>query len=109
MKINFLALALLFASFAWATSPQRLNLTNQYGEQSQNYVNGTYLPLPPTTNFNQVVIFSGTTITPSATTGLNVAGSGSLYISRNPASYGSPKLWLNFGTITAPAWGKVGP
>ncbi len=110
MKTYLVALTLLFVSvFAWATTPQKLNLQNQYGETSLNAVKGIYMPLPGNQTFNQVVMFTGTTITPTAATGVGVAGTGSLYIGRNPANYGSSKLWLNFGTITAPAWGKVGP
>jgi hypothetical protein len=101
---------MIFTSIlAFATSPQRLQLTNQFGEKSLNYVQGTYLPLPPNTTFNQMVVFSGTTITPTALTGLNVAGTGSLYIGRSTTSYGSSKVFLNIGTITAPSWSKVGP
>lgn len=112
MKIKFVVLSLaLMAAFSWATTPQKLNLKNQYGETSLNTVNGTYMPLPPSSSsaVTQVVLFTGTTITPTAATGAGVAGTGSLYIGRNPAQYGSSKLFLNFGTITAPAWGKVGP
>lgn len=109
---RLITLLVLFASgLVFATSPQRLQLTNQFGEKSLNYVNGTYLPLPPTSSsaVTQVVLFTGTTITPTAATGVNVAGTGSLYIGRNPASYGSSKVFVNIGTITVPAWQKVGP
>lgn len=109
MKSKLVALSLVvMAAISWA-APQKLNLKNQYGETSLNTVQGTYMPVPSNQLFNQVVLFTGTTITPTSATGVGVAGSGSLYISNNPASYGSAKLWLNFGTITAPAWGKVGP
>lgn len=113
MKLNrLIALIVMLASgLVLAVSPQRLKLTNQYGEQSLSYVNGTYLPLPPSSSsaVTQVVLFTGTTVTPTAATGVNVAGTGSLYIGRNPASYGSSKVFLNIGTITTPAWQKVGP
>lgn len=110
MKSKLVALSLfLMATISWATTPQKLNLKNQYGETSLNAVYGTYLPLPGNQTFNQVVVFTGTTVTPTAATGVGVAGTGSLYIGRNPANYGSSKIFLNFGTITAPAWGKVGP
>lgn len=108
MKKLFAFLLVLVAAFSWA-APQKLNLKNQYGETSLNTVQGTYMPLPSNQLFNQVVLFTGTTITPTAATGVGIAGTGSLYIGRNPANYGSSKLFLNFGTITAPAWGKVGP
>lgn len=109
MKSNLVIALLLclLSAPAWSVAPQKMILTNQFGEQSFNWVQGTYLPLPGTTS--HVVMFSGTTITPTAATGVNVAGTGSLYIGRNPASYGSAKLFINFGTITAPAWAKIGP
>lgn len=111
MKIyrSLAVLSLLASGLVLATTPQKLNLKNQYGETSLNAVYGTYLPLPGNQTFNQVVMFTGVTITPTAATGVNVAGAGSLYIGRNPASYGSSKVFLNIGTITAPAWTLVGP
>lgn len=107
MKNIIVALLLsIVSSLAQAVAPQKLILTNQFGEQSVNIVNGTYLPLPGPKN--NVIIALGT-VTPTSVTLVGVAGTGSLYINRNPAQNGSAKLFINFGTITAPAWGNVGP
>lgn len=105
-KLFAVAMLLAPLSIANTITPQQLVLTNQYGETSMNYVNGTYLPLP--TPGLSLLIASGT-ITPTSTTLRGYAGTGSLYINRNLALYGSAKLFINMGTITTPAWQVVGP
>lgn len=106
MKFNIVAIGLLFLSAVSWAAPQKLVLKNQFGETSINFVQGRYLPLPGT-SLN--VIMATGTVTPTAATLVGIAGAGSLYINYDPTQTGSAKLWLNFGTITNPSWGKVGP
>lgn len=102
--VKGLSLFLLFFVFsAFATTPQRLILKNQQGEQSNNYVIGTYLPFPGTT-YN-LVSFSGAT-TPTnggSGTGHGVAGKGSFYTARDTGA-----LYINTGTLSSPTWTSAG-
>ncbi len=102
------AILMLFTSFAFANvvTPTTLTLTNQFGEVSQNWVQGQYLPLP-TPKLN-LMVASGV-VTPTALTLNGIAGTGSLYINTNPQGNGSAKLFINIGVVTSPNWVKVGP
>lgn len=96
---SILAFALTLSLSALATSPQKMILTNQFGEQSNNFVQGTYLPLPGTSL--NLVMFSGATtpVDGSSGSGVNVAGKGSLYTARDTGA-----LYINTGTLSSPVW-----
>lgn len=96
----FLTLVFVLPVFG---APQKLVLKNQFGEESINYVQGTYLPLPGTTL--NLVVFSGasTPVNGGSGTGANVAGKGSLYTARDTGV-----LYINTGTLSTPTWSSAG-
>ncbi len=100
-QLRFLTGLFLLFTLPLFAAPQKFILTNQFGEQSQNFVQGTYLPLPGTTL--NLVIFSGATTPVDGTTGDNIAGKGSLYIARD-----SGAMYTNTGTVSAPVWSLAG-
>ncbi len=76
-----------------------INLTNQYGENSNNFINAQdYLKLE-----NDVLLFSGATAPVNGTTGDNVAGKGSLYVALDTGI-----IYQQTGAITSPTWVAVG-
>ena len=84
------------------TAPANLVLTNQFGEESQNVLQGSALPLVPSSN---IIVLSGATtpVNGGSGTGVNVADKGSLYIAKDTgASY------YNSGTISSPTWTAIG-
>jgi len=80
--------------------PSKLVSTNQFGEQSQSYVQGSVMPIAPLTG--DVVMFHGAGAPVDGTTGANVAGIGSIYIRRDTG-----KMYINGGTKAVPAWKLV--
>lgn len=78
--------------------PQKLILTNQFGEESINYVTAAaWFPLAGT----DLVIGSGASAPTSGAsgTGDDIAGTGSLYVARDTGL-----LYQQVGLITAPSW-----
>jgi hypothetical protein len=102
--MKLIALLVFITSTAFAAQPQRLFLTNQFGEKSQNYVGGSYIPVPPENKY--LVITSGS-VTPTSTTLSGVAGAGSLYIDYDPTVTGNAGLFVNVGVITSPSWHRL--
>lgn len=98
--------ALLFFAVAlplFATTPQKVLLENQFGEQSQNWVRGTYLPLPGTT-LNLVLFSTATTpVDGGSGTGHGIAGKGSMVIARDTGAW-----YINTGTLSTPVWSLAG-
>ena len=105
MKNFLVALMISFAlpaiGYANTITPQKLFLTNQYGEQSMNFVNGDYIPLPDPSS---MVLLTTGTVTPTAATLRGYANTGSLYLNVDPVQKMSANLFINVGTITSPAW-----
>lgn len=79
---------------------QKLVLVNQFGEESINFVEGFYIPLPGAGN---IIIMNGATAPINGTTGDNIAGKGSFYIAQDTGA-----LYLQTGLITNPTWVIVG-
>lgn len=88
---------LLFFSFSVHAAPSKLNLQNQFGETSLNFVNGSAMPIVP--GSSNIVSFAGATAPVDGTTGDNFAAKGSLYFAID-----SGIAYQNSGTITAPVW-----
>lgn len=80
--------------------PQQLVLVNQFGEESINYVEGFYIPLPGSDN---VIIMKGATAPVNGTTGDDIAGKGSLYIALDTGL-----LYQQTGAISNPTWVQAG-
>lgn len=78
------------------SAPQKLVLVNQFGEESINVVEGSYLPLPGTTS---IIIMNGATAPVDGTTGDNIAGKGSIYIAQDTGL-----MYLQTSLITTPVW-----
>lgn len=79
------------------STPSKLILTNQFGEESDNVISGSAMPLSPGTS--NIVSFAGATAPVDGTTGDNFAAKGSIYIAIDTGA-----AYVNTGTITAPAW-----
>lgn len=75
---------------------QKLVLKNQFGEESINSVEGSYIPLPGAGN---IIIMNGATAPINGTTGDNIAGKGSIYIAQDTGA-----LYLQTSLITTPVW-----
>jgi hypothetical protein len=94
------ALLAFLVTDAFAATPSKLMLTNEFGEKHQNVVGGNGVPLPGSAN---VILMNGATAPVDGTTGLNVAAKGSLYIAQDTGA-----LYQNTGTKVSPAWSNVG-
>lgn len=92
-----------FLTLSLHAAPQKLRLQNQFGESSQNWVQGTYMPFPGTTL--DLVYFSGATtpVNGGSGTGVGIAGKGSMYTARDTGV-----LYLNTGTKSSPTWSSSG-
>lgn len=102
IKSRFALVGLLFIGIAaLAVAPSQMVLKNQYGEQFQYWVLGSAMPLVPGTG--NIVTLSGSGAPVDGTTGLNVAGKGSLYIRTSNGSW-----YTNTGTYAAPVWTAAG-
>lgn len=81
------------------STPNKLYLVNQFGEESVNNVEGSVLPVPGAGN---VCWFSGATAPVDGTDGDNFAGKGSLYTAIDTGA-----LYQQTGLITNPVWKLV--
>lgn len=96
----FLAAFLLFTSVSFA-GPTKLLLKNQFGEQSNNYVIGSVMPIVAG-SYNAVSL-TGSGAPVDATTGANIADKGSLYFRQS-----SGAIYSNTGTKASPVWSALG-
>lgn len=103
MRSTSLALALLTATMVLAlpeaqAAPSKLVLTNEFGEQHQNVVSGSGVPLPGSAN---VILMTGATtpVNGGSGTGANLAAKGSLYIAQDTG-----QAYTNTNTKASPTW-----
>lgn len=90
------------AATAWG-APSKLVLTNEFGEQHQNIVGGSGLPLPGSSN---IIFMTGATapVSGGSGTGATLAALGSRYIAQDTGVQ-----YTNTGTKASPTWSASSP
>lgn len=100
MGLRIITLLTLLFSFEIFGAPSRLILKNQFGEQSNNYVIGSAMPIVQ--GSSNIVSFAGATAPIDGTTGDNFAAKGSLYFAIDTGV-----LYQNTGIYTNPVWAAL--
>lgn len=98
--LGLLTFLFTFEIFGAINANTLLILKNQFGEQSNNNVVSSGLPLA-----HDFTIFSGATapVNGGSGTGVGFAGTGSLYVARDTGA-----LYQNTNTKASPTWGQTG-